>query len=140
MACGVVEQEGQHCLGDAPEIRGSGPDSGPCDSPEHPFSHGSCGKLQWLTLPPALNPGSVGCSPSLSPTQTGECHTQLGLTHCSVSPTLCKSEQLHIQKCCRFHFFFPLSLFCCPPWGCLPGIHSSTHIPANPRCINTDRM
>lgn len=61
--CGVVEQEGQHCLGDAPEIRGSGPDSGPCDSPEHRYSHGSCAKLLWLTPSPALSPGLPPCHP-----------------------------------------------------------------------------
>lgn len=36
-------------------------------------------------------------------------------------------------------FYFPLSLFCCPPQGCLPVILSTTRIPTNPRCINTDR-
>lgn len=106
VACGVVEQEGQHCSGDAPEIRGSGPDSGPCDSPEHPYSHGGCGKLLCLTLSPALNSRSVGCSPSLPPAQTGECHTQVGLTHCWVTLTQYKAEQLYFRKCFRFHFIF----------------------------------
>lgn len=110
--CGVVEQEGQHCLGDAPEIRGSGPDSGPCDSPEHRYSHGSCAKLLWLTPYPALSPGLPPCHP---PRQT---------VNLSKVTSMNASGFIHFSS-------FSLLLSS-------PGMGFS--VPTNPRCISTDRM
>lgn len=81
----------------------------------------------WLLSLPATHPAS-------------EWHMQLALTHCSGSLTQGESQQLYFHKCFRFHFFFPLSLFCCPPQGCLPVILSPTHIPTNPRCINRQNV